>query len=380
VAAGHAGWARRAVRDEEVITRLARKELPESFARVCCGWAGQLPAGLRAWGQQTLLNAARDGADLRDLNALGRQMAEEARAGAPPDEDQLAPGDRAVRLETTIGGAGVLSGDLTPGCAAALASVLESLACPGRAGDTRSQRQRYHDALEEAARRLIAAGLLPQRTGQPARVWAHISLADLLALDPGAAVTQEWIDRARTRARSAAARAAASVAGGDGAAWLDGQSAAGFACDAAITPVVTGDVDPGALQDLVRLCAELAGYGPRGRADGADEAGPPPPTGRGRDALEQAIIGKTMFFLLHSRSCSELHRCCFSLLMVTARQRRVDLRPSVTACTSPRAAALTFVLLLGILLLSIPDNGAHFVPAGEASVMIAPGRVAKLQG
>jgi hypothetical protein len=27
-------------------------------------------------------------------------------------------------------------------------------------------------------RRLLAAGLLPERAGQPVKVWAHISLAD----------------------------------------------------------------------------------------------------------------------------------------------------------------------------------------------------------
>jgi hypothetical protein len=145
VAAGHMGWARRAARNEEVIARLAAGELSESFARVCCGWSDQLPEDLRAWGQETLLNAARDGADLRDLNALGQEMAEKARAGAP-DEDELAFGDRSVRLETTLGGAGVVRGDLTPACAAALGSVLESLSAPAGPEDTRSQRQRYHDA------------------------------------------------------------------------------------------------------------------------------------------------------------------------------------------------------------------------------------------
>jgi hypothetical protein len=31
--------------------------------------------------------------------------------------------------------------------------------------------------------RLLAAGLLPGRAGQPVRAWAHLSLAELLALD-----------------------------------------------------------------------------------------------------------------------------------------------------------------------------------------------------
>ena len=41
---------------------------------------------------------------------------------------------------------------------------------------------------------------------------------------------------------------------GDGGAWLTGDAARAMACDASITPVVTGDIDPGALDDLVRLC------------------------------------------------------------------------------------------------------------------------------
>jgi uncharacterized protein DUF222/HNH endonuclease len=171
-------------------------------------------------------------------------------------------------------------------------AVLDALSAPMGADDTRSRDQRYHDALEEAMRRLVAAGLLPERAGQPAKVWAHISLADLLALDPGSALAQEWTDR--VHGQWAAARAAASVAGGDGAAWLEGDAAQGFACDASVTPIVTGEVNPGALEDLVRLCVERAGYGPGRGADGAD---PKPQTERGREALEKAIIGKAIDLL-----------------------------------------------------------------------------------
>ena len=112
-------------------------------------------------------------------------------------------------------------------------------------------------------RRLVASGMLPDRAGQPARVWAHISLADLMVLDADSALQEEWI--ARVRAQWAAARAAASVGGGDGAAWLEGKAAEGFACDAAITPVVTGEVNPAVLEDLIRLCTELAGHVRPGR-------------------------------------------------------------------------------------------------------------------
>ena len=37
-------------------------------------------------------------------------------------------------------------------------------------------------------RRLAASGLLPERAGQPVKVWAHIALADLLRLDGSSAL------------------------------------------------------------------------------------------------------------------------------------------------------------------------------------------------
>jgi hypothetical protein len=108
------------------------------------------------------------------------------------------------------------------------------------------------------------------------------------------------------------------VGGGDGAAWLDGDAAAAVTCDANLTPVVTGEVNPAALDDLVRLCVELAriggagdGGGPAPRDDretGARDIGetgagggsgtaPQPPAAVGREALELAIIGKAVDLL-----------------------------------------------------------------------------------
>jgi hypothetical protein len=104
-------------------------------------------------------------------------------------------------------------------------------------------------------RRLVAAGLLPERAGQPVKVWAHISLADLMLLDGNSALQEQWT--AQVHQRWAARRAAASETGSDGGVWLDGDAAAAIACDAAMAPVVTGDVNIDALEDLVRLCVEL---------------------------------------------------------------------------------------------------------------------------
>ena len=190
--------------------------------------------------------------------------------------------DRQVRVETTFAGAGVIAGDLTPECAAVVTAVLESLSAPAGAEDTRTREQRYHDALAEAMRRLAASGLLPERAGQPVKVWAHVSLAELRAMDDGSLLETQWVTEMRIR-WSARRAEAADGTGGDGGAWLDGDAARAVACDAAITPVVTGDLNPGVLDDLVALCLQLAGHGPRcqpqpgpdpGRADG-DPAGEP---------------------------------------------------------------------------------------------------------
>src|SRR6201985_1263544 len=115
-------------------------------------------------------------------------------------------------------------------------------------------------------RRLTAAGVLPERAGQPVKAWAHISLADLLLLDGDSALQDEWT--AQVRERWAARRAQASESGAADGAWLDGgDAAAAIACDAAMAPVVTGDVNVDALEDLVRLCVELDA-----RRDGARDA------------------------------------------------------------------------------------------------------------
>ena len=126
-------------------------------------------------------------------------------------------------------------------------------------------------------RRLVASGLLPERAGQPVKVWAHVSLAELRALDDGSVLAQEWIGEMAVR--WAARRAAAAQAGSDGAAWLDGKPARAMACDAAVIPVVTGGIDPGALDDLVALCLTYAGHGPHcgaaaGHAEDPDSARP----------------------------------------------------------------------------------------------------------
>src|SRR4029078_2289787 len=178
------------------------------------------PEQYRAESDELLVKAAAAGLGLADLSALFAEMYERARADLPDEDPARGFADRGVRLETTFQGAGVLNGDLTPECAAVVAKVLDALSAPAGKDDDRTRDQRYHDALAEAMRRLVASSLLPERAGQPVKVWAHISLADLMLLDGDSALQQQWT--AQVRARWAAHRAAASATGANDDAWLDG--------------------------------------------------------------------------------------------------------------------------------------------------------------
>ena len=287
-AASHTAWAKRAATHPRVVAALVTEDLSESYAQTICRWTDKLPEKFREESDELLAAAAAAGLDLRDLAALFAEMYERARSELPDDDPDGPLEDRALRLMTTFQGAGVLNGDLTPECAAVVGAVLDALSAPAGAEDTRTQEQRYHDAMQEAMRRLIAADLLPERAGQPVKIWAHMSLADLLRLDGSSALQEEWT--AQIRAAWAAHRAEASETGGDGGAWLDGDAAEGIACDAAMAPVVTGDVNAAALEGLVRACVELD----RHRRTGDSAGGDPGP---GWAALEQAIIGKAVDLL-----------------------------------------------------------------------------------
>jgi hypothetical protein len=168
-----------------VVAALAAGELSESYGRTICQWTDRLPEDCREAADAILLSAATAGMDLRDLAGLAAEMYERSRSDLPDEDPARAFEDRAVRLETTFQGAGVLTGDLTPECAAVVGAVLDALSAPAGAEDDRSHAQRYHDGLHEAMRRLLAAGLLPERAGQPVRALVHVSLADLMRLDGG---------------------------------------------------------------------------------------------------------------------------------------------------------------------------------------------------
>ncbi len=161
-----------------VAEALAAGAVSVSWARQITGWTDLLPVEARNDADVILLAAADGGADLAGLGELAEEI---RRRVCGPDGD----GDdgflrRGLSLDTTLGGAGRLTGDLSARCTAALQAVLDSLGKKMGSEDVRSVPQRQHDALEEACRRLLAAGTLPDRAGQPAQLQLHLSLDQLL--------------------------------------------------------------------------------------------------------------------------------------------------------------------------------------------------------
>ena len=164
-AVAYTAWARRAAAHPLVAAALAAGEMSESFARTICGWTDKLPQDSRPDADEILLLAARSGMELPDLAGLAGEIYARSLPQDPDDKRNEGFEDRSVRLETTFDGAGVLHGDLTPECAAVVGAVLDALSAPAGAEDDRTQAQRCHDALQEAMRRLVTAGLLPERAG-----------------------------------------------------------------------------------------------------------------------------------------------------------------------------------------------------------------------
>jgi hypothetical protein len=261
-AATAVAWMRRLAAHPVIAGALAAGELSRSWARQICEWTDRLPEDNRRDADEILVAAARGGAGLAALGGLAQEMYERC---APPDDDGF--DDRWFRLGITFRGAGRAEGDLTPGCAAALAAVLAALGKKAGPEDTRTGAQRRHDALEEACRRLIRSGMPPGRAGQPTQVLLHMTLGQLRGLPGGAAAGDAW----------AAARAAQPG-------WITGPEAEAAACDATVIPVVTGHVDWTALDRLVDIFLAMS----TSPAAGPGLASPPAGAGRRPEATSAA--------------------------------------------------------------------------------------------
>ena len=132
-ARGHFSWARRAVSHPVVVAALAEgTTLTEPVARAICGWTGKLPASCWDAADEILVGAARGGASHGDLAGLAAEIYARSLPDAPDDDLLPSFEDRRVRTQTTFGGAGVITGDLTPECAAVVTTVLDALSALGR--------------------------------------------------------------------------------------------------------------------------------------------------------------------------------------------------------------------------------------------------------
>jgi hypothetical protein len=231
-ARGAMGWQRRLRRHVVIAEAMAGGAVSESRGKDIATWTDPLPPDERDKADQILLDAAANGCPADDLELLARTIYQTWKAQHPdpddgnPDGDEDGFDDRSLRLGTTFGGAGKLTGDLTADCAAALQAIFDSLGKHLGLDDNRTIEQRQHDALAEALHRLIKAGLLPESAGQTTLAQVMFSFSDLRQRDGASKLEAAWI---------------AAQAGQPG--WLSGIGAEAAACDAAIVPVVTGTVD-----------------------------------------------------------------------------------------------------------------------------------------
>ena len=254
-----------------------------SWAREIAGWTGRIDDDeLQQEADKILVDAAAAGADLDDLKLIAQAAYEAWRAQEPdPEEDPRGRGfgDRDLRLETTMDGAGRIRGDLTPECAAAITAVLEALGKRRGPEDFRTVGQRYHDALQEGCELLIRAKMVPDRAGADTRVDVHIPLRDLLGMDGASVIEDTWL-----RAR----------AGEHG--YLAGKDAEAIACDALIVPVVTGSPDWAVIGQMITLVTDAYAH-TAGDPAGAHAGGPRPLAPEAWEALQYALARLAIQFV-----------------------------------------------------------------------------------
>jgi hypothetical protein len=223
-------------------TALADGDITDSLAFTIADWTRKLPAGMRTETDRILLEAAAAGASLDDLATIAACAIERWRQQQPdPDNPDDVFEDRFVKVGTTFGGAGVIRGNLTPECTAAVRAVIEALGKKAGPEDDRTEDKRFHDALQLACELLLRARLVPDRAGADTQVVAHSPLSQLRQLPGAQDLEDAWI-RARL--------------GEDG--YLTGKDAEAAACDAQTVPVVTGTMDQTVIDKMINLARTAA--------------------------------------------------------------------------------------------------------------------------
>jgi hypothetical protein len=275
--------AKTAVRQMRLLARHPHLDAATGAGAVSVSWAGEIAKltgriddeDLQAQADQILVTAADAGAELDDLKIIAQAAYEAWREREPdPDDDPRGPAfaDRYLQIETTLDGAGRISGDLTPECAAAVQAVIEALGKTRGPEDMRTAGQRYHDALQEGSELLIRAKMMPGRAGVDTRVDVTIPLSALRGMPGAREVEDTWL-----RAR----------AGQHG--YLAGADSETIACDALIVPLVTGSPDWTAICHMIALVY--------GAYQGGSAEQPPPLPPEAWEALQHALARLAVQFV-----------------------------------------------------------------------------------
>ena len=163
-----------------------RRDRPEHAAEIA-DTVEAIPAADRAEHAERVEATLLEHARLRDAHQL-RQLGKRILAhldpdGPSPEERSLQQVHRRLTLTPLEDATGLLEGRLSPTCRAIWDTILTSLSNrrPDDASgpDDRTIPQRWHDAFEEAGRRLLAAGDLPDHAGLPCQLIVTVSLTDL---------------------------------------------------------------------------------------------------------------------------------------------------------------------------------------------------------
>ena len=249
--------------------------LTTSEALQLARWTRAIPQESRDKAEEILVAAARGGVACAAWRRSARRSGP-APPSATPIHDNDQQLDRGVSLDTTFDGAGVDPWRLDPRVHGDGPSRAWTPSPPPQGGgDLRTRPQRYHDALSEAMKRLLASDLLPQRAGQPVKALVHIYFAELREMDrtgssrtSGSRSTGPGGPPTAPPTRSPPATAAPG--------WK-ATPPARSPVDAMIIPVVTGDIDPAAVEDLIALCVQF--HQLRTQSAPADPADPGPAGG-----------------------------------------------------------------------------------------------------
>ncbi len=230
----------------------------------------KLPEELRGTTDKILLDAAADGVSAEELKIIAAAAYEQWRAQHPDPDGDDGFDDRYVQVGTTFEGAGCVRGNLTPECTAAVQAVLEAYGKKHGPEDTRTEGQRFHDALQLGCELLIRARMVPDRAGADTQVVAHIPLSQLRQMPGASGLEQAWLN---------------ACAGEPG--YLVGKDAETAACDAMIVPVVTGHADMTIVDKIIELALAAAGHQPTSKPLSPDA----------RDALRYAIARLAIDFV-----------------------------------------------------------------------------------